>query len=96
MRRQRSRVMAGMTTVLLGGLLWSQTAAIAYAATSKARASSSAAADSEGSQATDRKLAALEEQLEQVLANQQTILQKFDAVMEEMRIIKVRVSLLGS
>jgi len=30
-----------------------------------------------------------------ILANQQTILQKFDAVMEELRIIKVRASLRG-
>ena len=36
--------------------------------------------------------AALEKRLNQVLANQQTILQKLDAMMEELRIIKVRAT----
>ena len=34
----------------------------------------------------------LEKQLEQILATQQTILQKLDDVMEELRIIKVRAT----
>lgn len=34
----------------------------------------------------------LEEKLDQVLANQQTILQRFDQVMEELRIVKVRAT----
>ncbi len=42
-----------------------------------------------------RKLDELIEQQETVLKNQQTILQKFDAVMEELRIVKVR-SLIGT
>ena len=45
------------------------------------------------SQDTAAKLAALERKLDQVLANQQAILQKFDAVMEELHIIKIRASL---
>lgn len=38
----------------------------------------------------------LEGKLEKILANQQAILQKFDAVEEELRIIKVRASSRGS
>ena len=34
--------------------------------------------------------------LDEILANQQTILQRFDQVMEELRIIKVRATLHGS
>ena len=37
--------------------------------------------------------AQLMNKLNQILANQQTILQKFDAVMEELRIIKVRTTI---
>ena len=33
---------------------------------------------------------AIDKKLDQILANQQTILSRFDAVMEELRIIKVR------
>lgn len=40
--------------------------------------------------------ATLEDKLDQILSNQQLILQKFDAVMEELRIIKVRATLRGS
>ena len=47
--------------------------------------------------------AAVEKQLRQILKNQQdilanqtAILQKFDAVMEELRIIKIRATLRGS
>ena len=36
--------------------------------------------------------AAIEKKLDQILANQQTILLRFDAVMEELRIIKVRAT----
>lgn len=96
MRWQRTRLPMVLATCLIGAVSWGVAARSDAAATSKTRVSSSAAAGSEGSQASDRKLAALEEKLEQVLANQQTILQKFDALMEEMRIIKVRVSLRGS
>lgn len=35
----------------------------------------------------------LEQKLDEILAKQETILQKFDAVMEELRIIKVRTSI---
>jgi len=38
----------------------------------------------------------LEDKLEKVLANQQAILQKFDAIQEELRIIKVRASSRGA
>jgi hypothetical protein len=35
---------------------------------------------------------ALERKLDEVLANQKAILQKFDAVMEELRVIKIRAT----
>lgn len=37
--------------------------------------------------------AQIEQKLDQILANQQAILQKFDAMMEELRIIKVRTTI---
>ena len=40
-------------------------------------------------------LAQVEDKLDQILANQQTILGRFDAVMEELRIVKVRATLRG-
>lgn len=55
--------------------------------TSRARKSSTSAEADE----TDMKR--LEKKLAEVLANQQTILQKFDEIMEELRIIKVRASI---
>ena len=42
---------------------------------------------------TEKKLAEILRNQEQILANQAAILQKFDAVMEELRIIKVRASI---
>ncbi|MBI2495180.1 MAG: hypothetical protein HYW10_01210 [Candidatus Omnitrophica bacterium] len=51
-----------------------------------------AAGTSSGSKDRD---AQLMKKLDQILANQQTILQKFDAVMEELRIIKVRTTKTG-
>ena len=42
---------------------------------------------------SDRARAArMEEKLDRILANQQTILQRFDQVMEELRIVKVRAT----
>ena len=38
---------------------------------------------------------ALEKKLDRILANQETILQRFDQVMEELRIIKVRATIRG-
>lgn len=40
--------------------------------------------------APDPSLSALEKKLDQVLANQALILQRFDAVMDELRVVKVR------
>lgn len=55
------------------------------------RAASTAKTQGEGGE-----LARLEEKLDEIIANQQTILGKFDAIMEELRIIKVRATLHGS
>lgn len=40
--------------------------------------------------------ARIEQKLDQILSNQQTILQRFDQVMEELRIVKVRATINGS
>ena len=37
----------------------------------------------------------IEQKLDQILSNQQTILQRFDQVMEELRIVKVRATMNG-
>ena len=52
------------------------------------RASSATKAQEDGSE-----IAGLEKKLDEILANQQTILSKFDAIMEELRIIKVRATI---
>ena len=44
----------------------------------------------------DKDLAAIERKLDQIIQTQSAILQKFDAVMEELRIIKVRATIRGS
>ena len=43
-----------------------------------------------GASSASGKDAGVERKLDQILANQETILQRFDQVMEELRIIKVR------
>ena len=54
----------------------------------------SLAGDASAQSARDAKLEsrALEKKVDQVLANQQLILQKLDAMMEELRVIKVRAT----
>ena len=61
--------------------------------TSRATRSVLGGAASGGSSASSN--AGLEKKLDQILANQETILQRFDQVMEELRIIKVRATLRG-
>ena len=67
---------------------------------SKAPAEEAQSAGEKQVQAQDPQQAAIEKKLkeilkrqEEILTTQKTILQKFDAVMEELRILKVRVSL---
>ena len=48
-----------------------------------------------GGSSASSKDAGVEKKLAQILANQETILQRFDQVMEELRIIKVRSTLRG-
>lgn len=62
-------------------------------------AAASAAQALTGAETTDRAkesasvdAASIEKKLDQILANQQAILSRFDAVMEELRIIKVRAT----
>lgn len=94
MNRQREQRAVGWLTMLVVmtslslGWLWHQSISVAEESTSKDRRSSSS-----GSQGKSGDLSHLESKLDQVLGNQQTILKKFDEVMDELRIIKVRATL---
>ena len=57
------------------------------------RPSARAGAKAAGSSSPSAKDALIERKLDQILAGQQAILQKFDAIMEELRIIKVRTTI---
>ncbi len=72
--------------LMVGAWMVAEVQAAERSRTSRAKASGSTET---GAQA-DTKIAA---KLDQVLANQDTILQRFDEVMEELRIIKVRATL---
>ena len=80
----KDAVMRGAVIGLVIGLAcWGGATLWATEATSKAGSSEITKAD----------LTKLDRKLDQILANQQTIFQKFDAVMEELKIIKVRATL---
>ena len=87
-----------MVAIVIGaGLflgLWAPWGAAAEEASSKSSRRSRASATKEaGGETSDT--AHLEAKLDEILATQQTILSKFDAIMEELRIIKVRATLRG-
>lgn len=56
------------------------------------QASAATRRSTRGTKATETAEARIQRKLREVLTNQEQILQKFDAVMEELRIVKVRVS----
>lgn len=60
-----------------------------------AQGASKASHNSSGETGAEEKLREILKNQEQILANQATILQKFDAVMEELRIIKVRATIMN-
>ncbi|MBI4341111.1 MAG: hypothetical protein HY598_02375 [Candidatus Omnitrophica bacterium] len=82
--------------VVVGMLLGFAVAAFPLAAESPAdlRAKMTAR-QAEEETAVQKKFREILKNQEQILANQAAILQKFDAVMEELRIIKVRATLRG-
>ena len=90
----RRTLFALAAAVVLGGLM-GLTADVAgedatrSTHTRKTPTASQSAGDSGGEKSDAR----LESKLDQILANQQTILQRFDQIMEELRIIKVRATL---
>ncbi len=90
MRRRRTPLLNGLLGCLMGIGLTALCSVTAFSATKASTKTSSAGSSAEVSHSD---LVQLETKLDQVLANQQTILQKFDAVMEELRIIKVRASI---
>lgn len=79
--------------IVVGGMALAMTVPFAahaqVEATSKTRPRASKAT---GSQASEADLAALEKKLDKVLANQQALLQQLDAMMEELRVIKMRAT----
>ncbi len=90
-------LIAGLLGLALAGV-WSQTARAvdegeSGAAATSSRASRAARGTASAEQSKiDRKLQEILKNQEQILANQQTILSRFDAVMDELRIVKVRAS----
>ena len=79
----------------LGVCLWSAAGSLAYEEEGAAKPSRSVLG---GAKQTERSISSqaknsIEKKLDEILANQQTILQRFDQVMEELRIIKVRATL---
>ena len=70
----------------LGICLWSAAGSLAYG---NVLGGAKQTESSVSSQAKD----SIEKKLDQILANQETILRRFDQVMEELRIIKVRATL---
>ncbi|MBI3011836.1 MAG: hypothetical protein HYY58_05055 [Candidatus Omnitrophica bacterium] len=98
-RTARRRGWVRRTTILVGiglviGVLSSRLSMgqDTKAQTRPAETTSTTAGTSTGGGAKDKD-AQLMKKLDQILANQQTILQKFDEVMEELRIIKVRTTI---
>lgn len=87
-QRQRVRWPQAVAALAVAAAAWlgTETQAAERSRTSQSKASGSTEASVQG----ESKLAA---KLDQVLANQDTILQRFDDVMEELRIIKVRATL---
>ncbi len=86
-RRLRWLVMALGLGVGFG--LWSQT--ITSTAKTTTRTSSSKNAETKG-ETSGKDLGRIEEKLDQILANQQTILGKFDEVMNELHVVKIRAT----
>lgn len=88
----RRRVWLGWTAILcgVGFTLWGLRTSFAEQDSLYDRSSRGGTKPSAGSSHGE---VPLEETLDRILANQEIMLQKFDAVMEELRIIKVRSSL---
>ena len=81
----------GLLTVVL--TLWmARTGTVQGASTKPSSTTTEALATSSGSETArlEKKLSQILTNQEKILENQQTIFQRFDAVMEQLRIIKVR------
>ena len=83
-RRSWARLVS-LVIGIVGVIVWSSSLVLSDEETvPSSRSSRSSKTPSSGSSAN------IESKLDEILANQQAILQKFDAIMEELRIIKVR------
>ena len=92
---RRLSIITAIVVMVGGVLLWRAMVATAVEPRTS-RAAGATASESASDHATvEKKLREILKNQEQVLANQATILQKFDAVMEELRIIKVRATIRG-
>ena len=101
-RQVWSRSLVIVLTIGVSVSLWSMAASSADEASdraSRSRTRSSVTSAEQSSQSDQSKEkdrdAQIERKLDEILSNQQTILQRFDAVMEELRIIKIRATLRG-
>jgi len=84
----RSWPMLVVLGVALGSGLWSSALATETESASRSSRSSRAGTKPSADQRSD--LVRLDEKLDRLLAQQEQILQKFEGIMEELRIIKVR------
>jgi hypothetical protein len=75
----------------LGSGLWSPVSAETESSSRSSRSSRSAS-KSTGARSDRDDLVRLDEKLDRILAQQEQILQKFEGIMEELRVIKVRAS----
>jgi len=69
---------------IVGVIVWSSSLVLSDEQAGPSRSTRSSKSSSGGSSAN------VDQKLDEILANQKAILQKFDAIMEELRIIKVR------
>ena len=104
MRSQVSASYTAWLAVILLGLCvslgaWSRASAADTEDASRSSRSSRSSVKSTGAKPSPgdqrAELVHLDEKLDRVLANQDQILKKFDEVLEELRIVKVRASLRG-
>jgi len=94
--REQSWPRALLIVVGIGASLWAAGSLVAEDQATTANRAPRSRQKTRTERAAASNQTRLESKLETILANQQAILQKFDAVQEELRIIKVRASSRGA
>ncbi len=90
--RRRAWLLLIGSGIGLGVCLWSAAGSLAEEAAKASRSVLGGPRETKSS-ASSLKGDDLEKKLDEILANQQAILERFDQVMEELRIIKIRATL---